>query len=79
MPEPGSKSEIEYYIIPSGEMSKNVLEGHQTWLEALGKNGQEHKDNTVRIVRLPPYVSNIGWDISEYRDRWDLLEQKLKA
>lgn len=79
IPEPGSKSSFEYYIIPSSEMSKNIQKEHQAWLETLGKKGQQHNDNTVRAVYLPPRKSNGGWDISEYRDRWDLLEQKLKA
>lgn len=77
LPEPGRKIEFEYYIIPSCEMSKNVLKGHKIWLETLDKKGQKHKDNTVRTVHLPPYKSISGWDISEYRDRWDLLEHKL--
>jgi len=79
IPEPDSKSGFEYYIIPSAEMSKNILEAHHTWLEALGKKGQMHNDSAVRTVHLPPYKSFSGWDISEYRDRWDLLEQKLKT
>ena len=79
IPDPGSKSGFEYYIIPSGEMSKNILEAHLTWIEALGTKGQKHNDSAVRTVPLPPYKSISGWDINEYRDRWDLLEQKLKA
>jgi len=80
IPEPASKSGFEYYIIPSCEMSKNILKGHQTWLETLGKKGQIHNDNNIRIVHLPPSkCTTSDWDISEYRDRWDLLEQKLKA
>ena len=38
-----------------------------------------HNDSAVRTVHLPPYKSISGWDISEYRDRWDFLEQKLKT
>jgi hypothetical protein len=79
IPEPGSKFAFEYYIIPSGEMSKNILRGHLAWLNTLGKKGQKHNDSKVRTVHLPPHKSFIGWDISEYCDRWDLLEQKLKA
>ena len=79
IPEPGSKSAFEYYIIPSGEMSKNILKGHLAWLNTLGKKGQKHNESKVRTVHLPPHKSFIGWDISEYCDRWDLIEQKLKA
>jgi hypothetical protein len=79
LPEPQSKSSFEYYIIPSSDMAKNIYQGHHSWLEALGKNGQKHNDSGVRAVNLPPQKSFVGWDIREYRDRWDLLEQKLKA
>lgn len=78
IPEPKSRANFEYYIIPSSEMSKNISKGHQTWLGTLGKKGQMHNDSRVRTVHLPPFKSFIGWDISEYRDRWDLIEQKLK-
>ena len=79
IPLPGSNRPFEYYIIPSDVMAKNVAEGHELWLCTPGKKGQAHKDNTVRIVRLPPHKSLTGWDISIYRDRWDLIEQVLNA
>ena len=60
-------------------MAKNIREGQQIWLKTLGKKGQEHKDSKVRVVYLPPQKSITGWDVNEYRDRWDLLEEKLKA
>jgi hypothetical protein len=77
IPAPESKAYFEYYIIPSCEMSKNVFETHRLWLSSLGKKGQAHNDNPVRSVALPPYKSLSGWDISEYRDRWDLIEDRL--
>lgn len=79
LPESVSRSDLEYYVIPSSEMSKHILQEHHAWLELLGKKGQKHSDNTIRIVHLPPYKATIAWDVSEYHDRWDLLEQKLKA
>jgi hypothetical protein len=30
-------------------------------------------------VHLPPFKSFSGWDISEFHERWDLIEAKLKA
>ena len=33
----------------------------------------------MRTVHLPPYKSFSGWDISIYRDRWDLIEKVLNA
>lgn len=77
IPHPGSHEPFEYYIIPSREMSNNITENHQIWLSNLGKKGQAHNDSQVRAVILPPRTSFNGWDISQYRDRWDLIEQKL--
>ena len=77
IPQPGSKRAFEYYVIPSAIMATNVEQAHSQWLSTLGKKGQVHKDNKVRTVHLPPHKSFSGWDISQYRDRWDLIEAKL--
>ena len=69
---------FEYYIIPSEVMAKNVSEAHERWLSTPGKKGQAHQDSNVRTVHLPPHKSITGWDISEYRDRWELIENALK-
>lgn len=79
IPEPDSNANFEYYIIPAGDMARNTLKAHQVWLASPGKKGQKHNDNTVRIVHLPPFKSISGWDITEYQNRWDLIENKLKA
>lgn len=79
IPLPGSDRPFEYYVIPSEDMAKNVSEAHELWLSTPGKKGEAHKDNKVRTVHLPPYKSFSGWDISSYRDRWDLIERVLKA
>ena len=79
IPKPDTTSKFEYYIIPSALMAKNVNEAHRLWLKTPGMNGNAHEDNTVRTVHLPPHKSFSGWDISEFRDRWDLIEQKLRA
>jgi hypothetical protein len=77
IPLPKSKAEFEYYIIPSQDMAKNVLEAHQMWLSVPGKKGQSHNENTIRTVHLPPRKSISGWDVSPYLNRWDLIEDKL--
>ena len=80
IPKPNTNENFEYYIIPASVMAKNVVEAHQLWLKSPGVKGQDHKDNTVRTVYLPPYKSSYSnLDISKYRDRWDLIEQKLRA
>lgn len=77
IPLPGSDRPFEYYVIPSEVMAKNVSEAHELWLSTPGKQGQAHRDNPVRTVHLPPHKSASGWDISSFRDRWDLIEAVL--
>ena len=79
IPIPGSDRSFEYYIIPSHEMARHVAQAHGRWLSTPGKAGRPHQDSDVRTVHLPPGRSFSGWDISEYRDRWDLIEDKLKT
>ena len=79
IPIPGSDRSFEYYIIPSYEMARHVTEAHGRWLSTPGRASQPHQDNDVRTVHLPPGKSFSGWDIKEYRDRWDLIEDKLKT
>lgn len=79
IPEPDSNSKFVYYIIPSSVMAREVSKSHRLWRETPGKRGQEHNENKVRAVTLPPYTSITGWDISGFKDRWDLIENRLKA
>lgn len=79
IPEPDEQKEFEFFIIPSNVMAKNVKESHQLWLDTKGKNGQPHKDGKFRSLYLPPYKSENGWDIGEFRNRWDIIEEKLHA
>lgn len=77
IPGPGSERPFEYYVIPSAELSRNVAAAHDLWLNTPGHQGQAHRDSKVRTVHLPPGRSLIGWDISEYLNRWDLIEDKM--
>jgi len=79
IPSPGSNDPFEYYIVPCKEMADNVSKAHSMWLQTPGKKGQAHRDSKVRTVYLPPHKSECGWDISQYRNRWDLIEQEMKA
>lgn len=78
IPLPRSDKGFEYYIIPSEVMSRNIKEGHAVWLNTRGIKGQDHNPTDVRTILLPPHKSLGLWDISEFRDRWDLIEEKLK-
>lgn len=77
IPKSGSDKDFEYYIIPSAEVAKNVAKAHKKWLSEEGKNGRVRKDGSVRTINIPPSVSYSGWDISQYKNRWDLIEQLL--
>ncbi|MCC6904439.1 MAG: hypothetical protein IT326_01255 [Anaerolineae bacterium] len=78
IPERDSNSQFVYYVIPADVMARNVHEIHHRWLEEPGRDGRAHVDNKVRAVTLPPYVAPYtNWDISEYENRWDLIERKL--
>jgi hypothetical protein len=77
IPTPESNRRLEYYVIPSRVMARNVSEGHELWLRTPGAKGQAHKDSKVRAVDLPPRKSITGWDISKYSNRWKLIEKKL--
>ena len=77
IPKWGSDDPFEYYIIPSAVMAKNVKEKSDQWLATPGKDGREHKDSNVRIVTLPPFKSEHSWNIEGYKERWDLIEEKL--
>lgn len=54
----------EYFIVPSKDVAKHVREGHKKWLATPGKNGQPHKDSSMR---------NFNDKLGKYLDRWDLL------
>jgi hypothetical protein len=79
IPKPNQDADFEYYVIPAKVMSKNIIEAHELWLRTPGKQGQPHKETTIRTVHLPPKKSLSGWEISKYLNRWDLIEEKLNA
>lgn len=79
IPEPNSARPFEYYVIPEAVMAENVKRASQLWLSTAGAKGQVRNDSSVRTVHLPPFKSLSGWDVSEFRDRWDLIEAKLKV
>jgi hypothetical protein len=77
IPTHNSQDQFIYYIIPSRIMSERISEQHKKWLETPGKNGRKHEESSIRALMLPPRIGYSGWDISEYEDRWDLIEEKL--
>jgi len=77
IPEPGSESPFEYFIIPSKDMARNVRKFHKRWLATPGKSGQPHKDSKVRTVNVPPNAYPDRWTIERYREKWDLIAKQL--
>ena len=61
----GDMERPDYFIVPSKEVAKHVKEGHQAWLNAPGKKGQQHKDNPMR-----QFADKEGLLL----ERWDLLK-----
>lgn len=80
IPVPGADTDFEYYVIPAKEMAMNVSQCFRLWAETPGAKGQQRNaHNTVRAVYLPPRTNPNGWDLSIYRDRWDLIDQCVLA
>jgi hypothetical protein len=77
MPVSGSGAAFEYYVIPAAEMARHVSHQHQSWLDTPGKHGREHRDSRVRIVGVTGKTVPFCWDITPYRDRWDLISAQL--
>lgn len=53
-----------FHIVPSGIVAKTIREGHQQWLDTLGRGGRKHRDNPVRNFVDPT---------NKYLDQWELL------
>lgn len=77
IPHPDTVDPFEFYIIPSNIVSAKVSEGHSNWLNGEGKNGRVRKDSDVRTIVLPPHTSANGWNIEQYKNRWDIIEKML--
>ena len=78
IPKLNSDKQMEFYIIPSYEISKNVKIAHELWLKGFKPNGEKRKDSSVRTVYLPPKSNYAGWSIQPFKNRWDIIEDLLK-
>lgn len=78
IPEHGSAKEFVYYVIPAKEMAKNIKDSHEIWSNAKGKYGQDHNETTMRTIALPPKSCENGWNIETYKNKWDLIKDKLE-
>lgn len=55
----------EYHIVPSSVVAEYIHTYHQKWLMTPGKNGQKHKDTSLRAFEDKN---------DEYLDKWELLK-----
>ena len=60
----GIQERPDYFIVPSEVVAQITRDSHQLWLDTLGKQGQGHNDNTMRV-----FSDKEG----EYLEKWDLL------
>jgi hypothetical protein len=80
IPKPNTEEQFEYFIIPSAVMAHNVRAEYELWLKSPGLKGQDHKETSVRTVHLPPFKSAYSsFNLSEYRNKWELIEEKLRT
>ena len=56
----------EFHIVPSKVVAEYVKNNHKKYLSAPKKNGEEHKDTSMRAFRDAD---------NTYLDKWDLLTE----
>jgi len=78
IPKPDSEQKFIYYIVPSLDMSKNVKEQHQIWLDTPDRYGNAHKPTDMRSIHLPPYKSLNDWNLEQYENKWEIIEDILR-
>lgn len=57
-------SSPDYFIVPSGIVAEYATKTHKAWMDAPGRNGRTHQDNTIR-----KFVDTEEF----YKNRWDIL------
>ena len=62
-------------------MAKKITRIHQNWMDTPAKDGSKLNFKTMRSMDIPTRQikqENLRCDITEYKNRWDLIEDKLK-
>ena len=77
IPLPQSGKDFEYYIIPSKVMAKKVPAEFKDWVSKPGKKKPHDPLNKMRTIHIPWGGKSDTW-VSEYKDKWDLIEEKLR-
>ena len=78
IPKPESETEFVYYIVPSKVIAEAVRADFKRWVATPGKKGQQHDAATkLRTLRLQRARRPEDLDLSQYENRWDLIERHL--
>jgi hypothetical protein len=78
LPSRESDKHVNYFIIPSKNMSYNIKEQYDNYLKTPGAKGQLRIETAMRTVAIPPKTNRLGWSIKEFQNRWDLIDEALK-
>ena len=69
----------EYYVIPSRVMAQGLAADFIQWRDTPGKFGQQRNaENQMRNLFLPPKVGSSGFNIADFKNRWDLITTVLQ-
>ena len=70
-------TDSKVFVIPAMKVAKVIKASHKAWLNAPGKNGQEHNETVMRWITSTYTVKTpgveTGW-MDEYLENWELLK-----
>jgi hypothetical protein len=72
-----TKYHIDYYVIPSPDMSKIVNKQHGKFQEQQLKKKGEKASHNMRTLCIPPKETYWSDSIKKYLNKWDFIERKL--
>lgn len=55
----------DFYVVPRNVVAAFSWSGHHNWLQTPARNGNAHRDSSIRNIRKR--------DLEPYRERWDDL------
>lgn len=58
------------HVVPSAVVADAITREHRIWLDTPGKNGQAHKENSMRRIRPKQVGMPEDW-MNQYFEAWD--------
>jgi hypothetical protein len=58
------------HVVPSAVVADAITREHRIWLDTPGKNGQPHKENSMRRIRPKQVGMPEGW-MNQYLEAWE--------